>query len=672
MTPSATSGDDAPASRLRPGWLHLHLTELGLEFEGSLERRRVRSSRAFRADTIQRNRDERFSESVSLRFSGDIVDPNLIRWDSSFKLGLSQERYREQTNYFTRSDSDTGLLLEYDVAVDILPAKPVSAQVYARRSRDRIPRRFLPSLLEERSDAGAAVYATHGIWTGELGFDWSDVDRTGNRSDEDDERLETARFYLDNRWVVSDAHHLRIAFDHEREESQYQGSEFAFDTRRDQLRVEHELAFGEARRHRLDTYIRWNNEQGDLARDETEITPRLTLRHSDAWETIYRYSFYRVEQDAIEVTRHKADVQAIFKPGEPFRLSADFFAIWERVDKDVEVHEFGGVLDATLRQPTRLGTLSASASFQAEQSRTVGSGGERVVHGEAHTLDPTRPTFLNELDVRRATLRAYNADRTRVYLPARDYTVLQVGRRTVVNRLLSGRITENEVVYFDYRYRIPAGARIDSYRADVWLEHEFTFGLTPYYGFEIRRQDAAGSRGTPVFTDNTERHGFGLRYDRPSWNASGEVELFDDSVEPYDAFHLHGRWWILRTAAHSLDASARADHYSFKGDFAHRRVATVDLDVTHTTHLSSYLSTSLAAGYRWEDNSRDGETDGVDLEGTIRYQRGALSVELTVEYDLLALRENRDEGFGVWVNIRRDLSHLLPGRKAERSAWAMR
>ena len=84
-------------------------------------------------------------------------------------------------------------------------------------------------------------------------------------------------------------------------------------------RVEHELAFGPNREHWLDTFFRYNEEQGDLARDELELVPRLTLQHTDRFQTVYRYGFYRFELGVLG-PRLAADVARVavclFEPGD--------------------------------------------------------------------------------------------------------------------------------------------------------------------------------------------------------------------------------------------------------------------------------------------------------------------------------------------------------------------
>lgn len=658
---SDTSDVDDPEETVPKDSFSLRAQELSLELEGSYQDRRVRSRGSSRTKITQRNRDWRFDESVSLRLDGHLWDPRLVRWNAFMQLGLAQEDSREEFNGVGRDDRDSGVLLEYDISLDLLPERPLSGQVYARQSRDRIPRRFLPSLLEERSEAGAAAYWTDGIWKGQLTFDWSDTDRTGNSAEDDDEHLENTRLSFENSWEFNDQHQLRVVFDHEREESEYVGSRGDFDTRRDQVRVDHDFAFGKEGRHRLNTYFRYNDEQGDLARDELEFVTRLALRHSDTFETAYRYSAYRVEQDAIEVTRHKGDFQATFRPSDRWRISFDAFALRESVDEDIETHEFGGGIDLSFREPTARGEFRGDFSFQADQSRTVGDAGNGVVRGEIQVLDSVRGSFLREADILRFSIRAVNADRNRLYIEGLDYRVVQTGRLTSIYRILSGRIAEGEPVSFDYQYRIPAGSRVDTYRTDLRLEHAFTWGWTPYYAMDLRRQDATGSRAVPVFTDNTERHRFGLRFDRKEWSSGAEFELVHDSVEPYDAFHVDARVALLRKVDHEIDASVRFSAYDFDGDRA-RRVNWFEVDATDRYRFTPHLFSTVKAAYRWEDNSLDGLTTGIDLEGGLEYQRGALRVELIMEYDALDIDDSRDRGYGIWLNIRRDLTHLMAAR----------
>jgi len=547
--------------------------------------------------------------------------------------------------------------------VDVLKSKPLSFNLYARRYEDRIPRRFLPSLHETQTEFGVSALMVGDRYTTEVGLSWRDVERTGNRLKQDDESLEVSRFYLDHTWRFSSDHSLRVQYEHEREQSTYQGSFYSFDTRRDEVRIEHDLSFGPQKKHRLHTYLRYNEEQGDWARDEIELVPQLTLQHTDAFRTVYRYGFYRIEQDAIEITRNKFDVEAHYQPSDRFRLSLDGFGLHERVDGDIDTYEFGGGLDAAFHQPTPWGNLDVNASLIVDQSRTAGDAGRRIVRGEAHAIGGSRPVYLRERHVIWSSIVAHNGRYTRIYVAGIDFTILPVADRIKIQWIPTGRIEQGQTVYFDYQYIVPARQEIMSYRSDLLIEHTFTFGLVPYYAYESRCEEIDADWTMGRGRDNQHRHRLGLRYQRTRGEIGTEYEVFDDSIEPYDAWHVTGRYALFRSSDHSLDLSGELSRYWFEGGVDDRRVWWLDLDLKDRYQINPFTHLVTGTSYHWERDSIDGQTQGLDAECGLQLVRGYLTVDVTVEYDLLSVLSNREQGFGVFLNVRRDLTHLLPASK---------
>ena len=79
------------------------------------------------------------------------------------------------------------------------------------------------------------------------------------------------------------------------------------------------------------------------------------------------------------------------------------------------------------------------------------------------------------------------------------------------------------------------------------------------------------SLGTPRDRDNTDRHRLGVRYEQPRWMVGFEGEIFDDSVEPYDALHLTGRASLFRSRMHTLDTRIELSRYAFEGGLDDRQ-----------------------------------------------------------------------------------------------------
>ena len=650
-----------PVARKDP--FHLRPSDLYLAMESEYDYRKVRSSSPYRRDQTQKNKDFRISELAGVTLSGDVYDPNLLEYRAALEFGLEQDRFVEEINRYRDSEHDSGFVGDYDISLDALKTKPVSVHAYARRAENRIPRRFLPSLHELDTEAGASTLITAGPTSTEIGLSWQDVERTNNHLKEDNEELETSRYYLDHTWTISDDQKLRVQYDHDREKSDYQGTRYQFDTRRDEIRLEHELAFGPEKKHLFDTLFRYNAEQGDLARDELELVPRLTLTHNDQLKTIYRYGFYRYQQGNIDVSQHKLDAQALYTPTQDLRISMDGYGLYEQDDQDVTTSEFGGGPDVNYHKATSVGDLNINAAFAYQRTDINGDAGQRVVIGEAHSLGGSRPVFLTKSDVILTTVMAHDEKRLRYFVKGIDFLLIPIGNRVRVERILTGRIASDDVVYFDYQYRIPAQASLNSYRSDFLIEHTFKFGLTPYYGLESRCEDVESSRATPWRGEDSHRHRLGLRYEKDRYTVGTEYEIFDDSVEPYDAWHLTGRAGLFRSATHSLDLSGELSRYWFEGGWDRRRVWWLDVDLKDTMQINPFLSAITGAAYHREDDSRDGKTNGVEAQCGLRYNRGSLMIDLTVEYDLLSIADNRENGLGVYLNVRRNLDELLPSPK---------
>lgn len=665
-TGASTGATDAAAEEAIPvpDRFRLDFTDLYVGFETEFQRQRVRTTVPGQKDSVHRNSDLRLIERTGLSLAGFAYDPGLLEYRAALEFGLTQGRFREESSYSGNwSDSESGFLTEFDINLDILKAKPVSFNVYARRADVRVPRRFLPSLREEQTELGASALAVGEKFTTEVGFTLRDVERFGNRLNEDDEELDVSRFYLDHRMTLSDNHKLRFLYEHEHDESNYQGSRYSFSTQRDEVRVEDEWLFGPDNKHRLDTYFRYTAEKGDLARDVLELVPRLSLQHNDKFRTIYRYGLYQYDQGGVKVTQNKVDAEAIWQATDKLTLTANGYGMHESIEQDVDTNQYGGTFDIAYHQPTSLGELSANVNVGFDQARSEGDAGGRFVRGEAQALGGSRPVFLRQRGVVPGSVVAYNANRTLLYVPNVDYTVTIIGGRALVDRTWTGRIVQDEVVYFDYAYILPAHGEVQSYRADLLIEHRFKFGLTPYYSLETRSQEVEYSVSTPWYRDNQDRHRIGTRYERDRWQVSGEYEIYDDSVLPYNAVHLTGRSAVLTGPVHNVDWSAILSRYCYDTDEDDRRVWWFETDLTGRSRILDWMWFKADTTYHFENDTDDGDTHGVDIEAGLEMQRGYLTFELIVEYDLLNLPRGDEQGVGIFFNVRRDLSHLLPVRK---------
>ncbi len=662
VCPVAAEQDSDPAEA--PRLFTLDRADTYLEFESEFNQRRVRyDGRGLgRGDARQQNRDWRVEERLGFSVAGSVIDPGFIAYRGEFSFGLSQNHYDEDSYALKQSDSDNGSLLSYDLSLDVLRGKPLSGTVYSLRLDDRINRRFQPTLHERRTGVGFNAYYDHPTLPMELSYDYLETDRTGNTRDRDDEHFTAGTFFYGLQWLISEDHHLKLSYEHADNKQEYQGSRRPFQTIRDLWILEDTLQFGGPGRHRLNTLVRWQEESGDFARDIFEFSPRLTLRHTDHLQTFLEYHLNREAYENIRVTQHRGEWQFVHQWYRNLTTTGHVFGLFEKTSDDVETTQYGAGIDWQYNRLNRYGRLYANLALAFDNEHVRGDNGDRLVLNESGTFrDPIGVTLRNR-NVRSWGILVTDASDRRIYRPGLDYLVVRRGVWTVLVRVPNGRIADRQTVLVDYRYATPADGEIDTVRVDFGVEQRFEGGLTPYYRLGYRHQEVDDSTGLPVRPDRTDHHRIGVKYERDRYSLSAEYEIFDDVVEPYDAFHLDGRYVLLRTPDQQLEAAARFSRFFFEGGVDARDVTLLDLELDHRWSLSRSLSASSRAAYRIEDDSVDGDTSGVDLGTGISYAVGDLEVELSVEYDLLDLPRSKEDGFGVWLRVRRDFPNLFARR----------
>lgn len=662
-----------------PRYFSLDHLDAYLEVEGHFDQTRVRSSlnRRGRLGHSQSNREWGFEERIGFNLGGWAVDPGVIGFQGDVSFALTEDHFTERSPFQDQTDNESGFLLQYDLRADFFTGKKLSGSVYGLRQDDRISRRFQPTLDESRTGFGTSWHLADERFPMELRYDYLETDRTGNRDRRDDEHFTESTLYYNAEWIITDHHHFKLSYEHAESKQEYQGLHLPFDTTRDLFTLEHDLEFGSTHEHSLHTLVHWQEESGDFARDFFEINPQLTLKHSDALQTSYKYQFDRERYEAFDIATHRADFQLVHQVYSNLITTIDLFGLYEEVQEDADTVQYGASVDWQYNRKNRFGHLYANLGVAYDTEDVRGDNGVRVVLNESATFrDPIAVTLRNRNVILNSIVVTDTSNR-RFFLPGTDFLVWR--QRDVVRlaRVPGGRIAEGDGVLIDYQYATPANGKVDTLRVDFNLEQQFTNGITPYYRWSYRNQELGTSTGFARYTDpslalvltarndfrrfedRTDHHRLGVRYEQPRYSMSAEYEIFDDAVEPYHAFHLDGVLHIVQTADHSLDSSARLSRFFFKGGFDKRNVTLFDLELDHRRRLKENLSTFERVAFRWEDDSVEGLTHAWDAAAGMDYVIGELTAQITLEYDRLSLPGSVEDDFGVYFRVRRDIPNVL-------------
>ena len=410
------------------------------------------------------------------------------------------------------------------------------------------------------------------------------------------------------------------------------------------------------------TLVHWQEESGDFARDFFEIGPQLTLTHSDSLQTLYKYQFNREQYEGLDVETQRFDFQLVHQLYTNLTTTVDLFALYEDVEDDVSTEQYGGSVNWQYNRKNPYGHFYANLAVAYDTQDLSGDNGVRVVLNESGRFRDPVSIALRNRNVISQSIVVTDASNRRYYLAGRDYLVLRWGNVTQLTRVRTGQIADGDTVLIDYQYRSPSNGQIDTIRVDAGIEQRFNNGLTPYYRFSYRDEDVDSSTGFARYADRTDHHRIGVRHEQKRYTLGAEYEIFDDTVEPYDAFHLDGLLHVLQTPEHSVDASTRLSRFFFEGGIDRRNVTIIDVELDHRWQLRENISTFERMAYRWEDDSVDGITNAWDVAAGVDYVMGDLTAELTFEYDRLELPESTEDDFWLYLRVRRDFPTVLARR----------
>ena len=649
-----------PPGPKEPGWFHLDRLDGYLEIEAFFEQqRRQRGAGGWTDGTLrQRNVDWLFREQLGFDLSGDLYRPETFSFDGSFAVGLEQDHFRETVNGDSDTDSHTGVLTTFDLTGRFFQSGALHGEVYARRSQDRIPRRFLPSIDQERTLYGTSLFLRSDIVPMRLTLERELLDWNGDADRFDQEETRETRLLYEADVLFSERHTLHFTYEYNNLYEEIAGGDYSFRTRRHELTLDDEFLFGDERQHRLDTRLRLQQEEGDLARDLGEFNPRLTLKHTPNLTSLLTYQFLNEQYDRLGFQSHRADYTLVHQFYKSLTTTFNLFGQHEDYDDGLLADTFGTGLWLTYVKKNPLGTFRSEFGYQWDQRVEHAGTGAYIQVRESATFRDPRPVFLSHPYVNAATITVTSTDRQRLFLFGRDYWITYANGRAALHRSPGGKIADGDSVLVFYAYRRLTRSRIDTQRVDYRIEQQFTFGLRPYYELGFRKQELAQPIGLVYEKDDMTRHRLGVEYAKDRWSVGVEYETEDNAYGPFDAIHVNGQWTAWRDAR--LDTAVSVNYSRFYFDSPDERdVDLLDIGWDTTLNLNERTSGNVLAAYRWENDSVDGVTQGVDLTAGLSHRIGATQIELTAEYDLLEIDGSPDDGFTFWLKVRRNLGALI-------------
>ena len=657
-----TPAPPAPEEVRRTTLLDLHNLALELGFESAYDVRDVKYSYApynsFERTAHQKDEAWRFQETLGIATAGALFDERIAQFDIMARYGLSQEGFTETGPGRGLSDRPHGDVLEYDINLNFLPRGTLSGNAYAQRLTSRVPRTFLPSLDRSLERYGGGLYLNSPTFPMRLTFDHTWEELTSRTRDlNDDEQRGENQFRYEGTWQISQKQSLRIEYEYADRHERYSGSRTSFDTTRNYLTLNHVLRFGPQDRSSWETLARIQDESGDLARDNAEVSTRLRLQHTDSFSTNYAAQFLRDSFQELTTETVRGEAGFTHQLRDLLTTTVQLYGLQQQANANADLCEWGALVNTSYAQDNALGRLSANLAYNHTSTETRNGDRGGIVIGESVTFRDPLPAYLAQTDVDLLSLVVTDANRSRTYLPVRDYVALKIGRYTALHRVPTGQIADGQTVLVTYTYRVLDDYSVRRERFDVRVQQDFKSGLSAYYAGSFQDEDRGAQRYLPFRERDVMRHRLGATYRRKLWSAGLEYEYNDDSIDPYHALHANGDAVLWQKAGNQLDAKGMLSHFCFWGadDLEQHNTTLLDLGGAYRCLLRRDLEATASALYRYENDSLAGITNGVDLTAAVDWRIGYFSLRFEAEYDLLSLPDSVENGASFWVKLRREI-----------------
>lgn len=631
--------------------------ELGANFEAMRRTVRTDIGGPF-ARYDQKNRSTRFEEYLGLSSSGSIVSEKVLLYDAMIRGGLSQEDYKESRPGFDLSRDPDGTLLEYDLRLHAFPQGRLSATANASQLRDRLQRPFLPSLDRTRERYGAALIFNDPKLPMQLTFDHLYDDLTSDsRYLTDDEELAEDTLRYEATWNPTEDHSLNINYEYENRNDRYSGTRDSFTTTRNYLALNDAIQFGEDRRSRLDTFVRVEEERGDLPRDAVEVAPQLRFQHTDDLFSLFRTQYLKQNYFDLSTETFRGEAGLTHTLFKSLTNTINLYALEQRADRNADATEWGSMFNSTFSKENAWGRSSANLSYHHSQTRTSDGRRDGITIEETLTFRDPLPVYLAQRNINLATLVVMAADRSRLFLAGRDYAIVKQGELTSLVRNPTGMIVDGQTVLVTYSYRAFNDYGTTRDRIDLRLAHRFKNGIEPYYALSLQDEDLSDDRYLVFQERDINRHRLGVAISKPRWAASAEYEYNHDGIDPYQAGHFTGDVTVLQDLKQQAALRGALSHFRFDGNenFDSRDTTLLDLGAFYRYTLAPSIEANATALYRFQNDSLFGETNGVDLTASVSWKLGLFTLLVEAEYDMLDLPTSTDNTAALWVKVRREI-----------------
>ncbi|MCP4450486.1 MAG: hypothetical protein GY809_03420 [Planctomycetes bacterium] len=588
-----------------------------------------------------------FKEVLRLKTQGDVYHPDFFSYLAGVGMGLSQNTFEsdDQTEY------EDGTINEYNVSGNLLAQKSYPLSFNLDKSEDIIPRQFASSLLSQRQGSNVTL-ALRSDWPMRFQYGQSDIQQEGlSAVDRDHFSREDEQFSyaLDHRF----GEQSDMSFDfHRLDASQWQSTNH-IERQEDTYGLSHQWFSGPDKKKRLDSFVNYLDQTGDFELKRLLWQEQLTLKHTDRFKTHYHASFHDSQRVVSSNDELRGETGFTHRLFESLVTTGSVYTSQADLGQDVDLTRLGGNVALDYNKQNPFGTLLGYYGYSLLDLDQTGGSTVVSVADERHayTLAGSGRIRLDRANISASTIIVRRGvDRARRYY---DFTVSQTNGITEVYVLPTGDIFQDgdQTLSFDYDAVTEPEREEISATHSVRLRQRFPLGISTYYELQNRSETVTATDAS-IIPDEFTINLFGVDYTKKGFRILGEYRDEKSTRIPSQSKRVEASYLARLSADTRLSVYGSNSWIDYSTEPAYD-VSMMMVGGNMSTQLTHACLLKGGVDYRFENDTRQGQTRGFQYDAEMAYTYRQLSARLGAEFNTLNRLQHERESVFVYMRLKR-------------------
>jgi len=573
-------------------------------------------------------------ETLNLSGEGFLGDPNLVKLNVDLHFQLSQEEINSQAS--GRNDRTGETLSEYDVSAIVLQKSKLPITVYSKRSQVLLDRQFADSLDSITSESGVRVSLRSDLMPSQFLYFHRDQDQTGRFSGTDSS-LSQDSIEWQGRLVPSNGNRMWWDYTYSKIDESGQLLVPNSFTRHDAF-FNHIYDFGDESQNHLRSSLRVYKETGKFPIEQIRINESLEYEHTPHFDTKYIYLFDQQKRRLSTQTLNRGMASFHHELFDSLTTTGEIGASQLRVSEgNFESTQYFADLELRYRKLVPLGVLDATTNIDYNQTSDGERGSSIFITAEPHSFGSSGLFTLNRRNILPGSIVLTDIAGIVTYIQGSDYSVIVLGESIEVRRVLGGNISAGETVLVTYE--IGPEPASDTTTTGIGLTVRYRFeegmlkGLSPYFRYRDQSQDRTGLSGIGLPRTDFQDFVFGVDYDLGAFSMTGEHQIHDSVISPFERTRLEGRYIRPINRNNSITVSA----YYQDTDRVDENLQTTITNITARWNAQprDHFKSSLVGIWRREEDNSGLDSQAYEVSVDLNWRLRQTSVYCSLKNSVI-------------------------------------